>query len=171
MSSVSPCRTYIVYRNALFAQGVHSVLAHESSVEIVGMETDVTRAANAVRALHPEVILLEEPMESDVLWPFGEWARASRIVTFSLNHDYATVYSGRRRPATDPSALAKAIQGAGEREEPQGARSDSGGAVASTAKACTADEGGHQDKIDPVSRPKASRARKARNQKPFRRRK
>jgi DNA-binding NarL/FixJ family response regulator len=102
-----------VYRNALFAQGVRSVLDRESAVQIVGMEDDVAKATKAVRTLHPEVILVEEPMESGVAWPFLEWANASRIVTFSLNHAYATVYNPHRTAAADPVDLVKAIQGAG----------------------------------------------------------
>jgi len=114
MNSTSPRRTYIVYRNALFAQGVRSVLERESAVQIVGMEHDVAKATKAVRALHPEVILLEEPMDSGVSWPFLEWAAASRIVTFSLDHAYATVYDPHRTAAGDPVDLVKAIQGAGK---------------------------------------------------------
>lgn len=114
MNSTSPCRTYIVYRNALFAQGVRSVLERESAVQIVGMEDDITKADKAVRALHPEVILMEEPMGSGVSCPFLEWAAASRIVTFSLNHAYATVYDPHHTPAADTADLVKAIQGDGE---------------------------------------------------------
>jgi len=119
VTTASPCRTYIVYRNALFAQGVRSVLEGESGVQIVGMENDLTRAAIALRALQPEAILLEEPMESAVPWAFLEGARASRIVTFSLNHAHATVYDPHRTAVGDPVDLAKAIQGAGKPHIPK----------------------------------------------------
>jgi hypothetical protein len=112
MNSTSACRTYIVYRNALFAQGIRSVLEGESAVQIVGMEDDMAKAGEAVRALHPDVILMEEPMESGVSCPFLEWAAASRIVTFSLNHAYATVYDPRHIPAADTADLVRAIDGA-----------------------------------------------------------
>ena len=88
------------------------MLERESGVQVVGMENDMTRAAKAVRDLHPEVILVEEPTESGVAWPFLEWAAQSRIVTFSLHHSYATAYNPRRTAAGDPIDLVKAIQGA-----------------------------------------------------------
>jgi len=119
-----------VYRNALFAQGVRSVLERESAVQIVGMEHDVAKATEAVRALHPEVILVEEPMESGVAWPFLEWANASRIVTFSLNHAYATVYSPNRTAAVEPIDLVKAIQGAGMPRIPRPDKPPGKGAMA-----------------------------------------
>jgi hypothetical protein len=127
MTTVSPCRTYIVYRNALFAQGVRSVLERESDVQIIGMENDAARAAAAVRALCPEVILVEEPVESGTAWPFLEWANASCVVTFSLHHAYATVYSPHRTAAYDPVDLVRAIQGARTREESPETPSDARG--------------------------------------------
>ncbi len=112
MDTASPCRTYIIYRHALFAEGVRSMLERESGVQIVGMENEMTRATKAVRDLRPEVILVEEPTESGVAWPFLEWATESRVVTFSLNHPYATAYNPRRTAAGEPLDLVKAIQGA-----------------------------------------------------------
>jgi len=130
MNSTSPCRTYIVYRNALFAQGVRSVLERESGVQIVGMEDDLTRATTALRALQPDVILVEEPMNHVVTWPFLEAATASRIVTFSLTHAYATVYDPHRMAATEPADLLKAIQGVGEPHIPGPGQPSGKGAIA-----------------------------------------
>jgi DNA-binding NarL/FixJ family response regulator len=130
VTTASPCRTYIVYRNALFAQGVRSVLERESGVQIVGMENDLTRAAAALRDLQPEVILVEEPMESGVPWHFLEWTMASRIVTFSLDHAFATVYDPRRTAAGNPADLVKAIQGAGKPHIPGPEKAPGVGATA-----------------------------------------
>jgi hypothetical protein len=155
MTTASPCRTYIVYRNALFAQGVRSVLERESGVKIVGMENDLTRATVALRALQPEVILLEESIESGVPWHFLEWAMASRIVTFSLDHAYATVYDPRRTAAGNPADLVKAIQGTRAWEELPDARPDSSGAIASTADPLTEDKGSDSDRKDSEFQPEA----------------
>jgi DNA-binding NarL/FixJ family response regulator len=113
----TPCRTFIVYHSGLFAQGVRSVLEQDKSVQIVGMERNVAKALAAVRSLRPEVILVEEPTESGVAWPFLAWANASRVVTFSLHHGYATVYNPYRIAAGDPADLVRAIQGARAWEE------------------------------------------------------
>jgi DNA-binding NarL/FixJ family response regulator len=158
--SAAPCRIYIVYRNALFAQGVRSLLAQESGVQIVGMERDMALAINAVRSLQPEVILIEEPIHSEIRWPFLEVASTSRIVTFSLHHAFATVYDHYRTGAADTEALVKAIRGARESERSQDSRFDPGGGMVSVADRITSDEGGHSDTVDPVSQPSASRVRK-----------
>ena len=160
MNSTSPCRTYIVYCNALFAQGVRSVLERESAVQIVGMENDMAKASKAVRALHPDVILMEEPIDTGVSWPFLEWAAASRIVTFSLNHAYATVYDPHRTAAGDPADLVRAIQGNEASEELPDARPDSSGATASTTDRLTEGKGSDSDRKDTVFQPEAVKEQK-----------
>ena len=120
MAAASPCRTYIVYHHGLFAQGVRSVLEERRGVQIVGMESDVAKALKAVRSLRPEVIIVEQsagkhrPMR---LGAFLYSAGAGRVVTLSLNHDFATVYDRRRVAATDPADLVKAIRGARNRKQ------------------------------------------------------
>jgi chemotaxis response regulator CheB len=150
-----------VYRYALFAQGVRSVLARESGVQIVGMENDMARAMKAVRALQPEVILVEEPMHSEITWPFLEAAATSRIVTFSLHHAFATVYNHHRAAAADPSDLVKAIQGARAWDEPQESSSEPQGGTVSVADR-------HANGIDPVSQAQPFKGKKSKSQNPSR---
>lgn len=100
-----------MYRHALFAQGVRSMIERESGVQIVGMENDLTRAAVAVRTLQPEVILVEETMDLGEAWAFLEATAACRFVTVSLSHAHATVYDRRRTGAASPSDLVEAILG------------------------------------------------------------
>ena len=109
--AASPCRTYIVYQHALFAQGVLSVLEKQNGVQIVGMESDVGKALKAVRSLRPEVLLVEEPTKENAQWPLLQLAAAGRVVTLSLDHGFATVYDQHRIPASDPAELVKAILG------------------------------------------------------------
>ena len=111
MSAEFSSRIYIVYRHALFAQGVRSVLERDSAVRIVGMDDDVARATTAIAAAQPDVILVEEPEDRGATWRFLDAAAASRIVTLSLEHAYATVYDQRRAAATDASDLVRAIRG------------------------------------------------------------
>lgn len=115
-TSATPCRTYIVYHNGLFAEGVRSVLEQDDRIEVVGMERNVTKALQAVRSLRPEVILVEEPTEHWGKWPFLQLAAAGRIVTLSLDHSDATVYDRHSISAIDANDLVKVIQGAGDRD-------------------------------------------------------
>ena len=125
MNSVPACRTYILFRNALFAQGVRSVLERESDVRIVGMANDFAEAIKAVQALRPDVILVEEPIHSKMNLSFLEAADASRIVAISLQHVFATVYDHHRMAVAEPSDLVKAIhQSPRARDDPQVVLSD-----------------------------------------------
>ena len=115
--SASPCRTYIMYHHALFAQGVRSVLEAQDGVQIVGMEKDIGKALKAVRSIRPEVIILEEPSANKAQWPFLQLATTGRVVTLSLDHAFATVYDQHRIPVADPVDLARAIRGTGKRKQ------------------------------------------------------
>jgi hypothetical protein len=133
MIDLAPCRTYILYRHALFAHGVRSLLEQALSVQVVGMESDMGEARKALRTLRPEVILVEESGEPGETWPLFELAAAGRIVTFSINHAYATVYDHHRSLATEPADLVQAIRGARAWETPQDSCADPRGGMASTA--------------------------------------
>ena len=118
----SPCRTYIVYHHGLFAQGVRSVLENRRAVQIVGMERDVARALKAVQSLQPEVIIVEESTGKNQPMRLGAFLNGStgcRVVTLSLNHEFATVYQPNRMAATDPAELVRAIRGNGKRKKSQ----------------------------------------------------
>ena len=116
-TSASPCRTYIVYRHGLFAQGLRRVLEKQGGVQIVGMETNVPKALKAVRYLRPESILVEESTQKDARWPFFQFAAAGRVITLSLEHAFATVHDQHRVRASDPADLVKAIRGARKRKQ------------------------------------------------------
>ena len=120
--AAAPCRTYIVYHHGLFAQGVRSILEDGSTAQIVGMESDVAKAMDAVQALQPEVIIMEEcagkhqPMH---LGAFLHSATDGRVVTLSLDDAYATVYDRRRLTVTDAGDLVKAIRRVGKPNIPR----------------------------------------------------
>lgn len=119
-AAVSPCRTYIVYHHGLFAQGVRSVLETRRAVQIVGMESDVAKALKAVQSLKPEVIIVEESTGKHQRMRLGAFLNGStggRVVTLSLDHEYATVYDRHRVEANDPADLVRAIQGVGKRKQ------------------------------------------------------
>ena len=119
--AAAPCRTYIVYHHGLFAQGVRSVLEARGAVEIVGMESDVGKALKAVQSLQPEVIIVEECTGTHQRMRLGAMmhsASAGRVVTLSLDHEFATVYQRNRMAAADPADLVRAIQGVSKLQSP-----------------------------------------------------
>jgi chemotaxis response regulator CheB len=117
--AASPSRIYIVYHDGLFAQGMRSLLESGQSTEIVGMESDVAKALEALRTLKPEVLIVEEPAATDrpsgLVATFLKEGVASRIVSLSLGRDYATIYESHRLPARNVAEFDQAIRG-GRRE-------------------------------------------------------
>jgi hypothetical protein len=141
----APCRTYIVYHHALFAQGVRSVLEKQNGAQIVGMEKDIGKALKAVRSLRPEVVLLEEPSANKAQWPFLQLATTGRVVTLSLDHAFATVYDQRRIAASNPVRLAKAIRGTDKGKPSQVPTVDPQQGKAAKVSRPAAGKNGHED--------------------------
>ena len=110
-----PSRIYIVYQDGLFAQGMRSLLECRDLAEIVGIESDTAKALVAMRALKPEVVIVEESSDTDrpsgLVAAFVEEAVAPRIVSLSLSRDYATVYESTRVPTRSPDEFARAVHG------------------------------------------------------------
>jgi DNA-binding NarL/FixJ family response regulator len=110
----SPVRIYIVYRDALFAQGMRSLLEWGQTGAIVGMETNVVKALTAIRALRPEVLIVQESTKGGQPSGLGMFLRqavAPRIIVLSLDHEYATVCENSRISTRNPAEFASAILG------------------------------------------------------------
>jgi chemotaxis response regulator CheB len=108
------CRIYIVYYHALFAQGIRSLLHARRAIQVVGMESDPNKALEAVAALRPEVVIVEESdagVQSSTLGAILERHPMARVVALDLDHNFATVYDRHCVITTQPSDLVKAIRG------------------------------------------------------------
>ncbi|MBI4572696.1 MAG: response regulator transcription factor [candidate division NC10 bacterium] len=108
------CRIYIVFRHALFAQGIRSLLQGRRAMQVVGMESDPAKALEAVEALRPEVVIVEESdasNQSPTLTGILQRHPAGRVVALDLDHNFATVYDRRRVVTTQPTDLVRAIRG------------------------------------------------------------
>jgi len=89
------------------------MLAHcGRDIEIIGMETDPTKALRAMRSLRPEVVIVEESERiANLARSFLDSATSGRVIALSLQHGFATVYDHHRIAASDPVDLVQAIQG------------------------------------------------------------
>ncbi len=107
-------KIYILFRHALFAQGIRSLLHGRRAIQVVGMESDPAKALEAVGALRPEVVIVEESdagIQSPTLGAILERHPAGRVVALDLDHNFATVYDRHRIITTQPADLVKAIRG------------------------------------------------------------
>ena len=115
-------RIYIFFRHALFAQGIRSLLHTRRALQVVGMESDPITALEAVAALRPEVVIVEESdagVQSPTLGAILERHPMARVVALDLDHNFATVYDRHRVITTQPTDLVKAIRGDFRDREPR----------------------------------------------------
>lgn len=83
-------------------------------MQVIGMESDTTRALEAVGSLQPEVIIVEESdagIQSPTLAAILQRHPAGRVVALDLDHNFATVYDRHRVVTTQPADLVRAIRG------------------------------------------------------------
>ena len=113
-STPATCRIYIVFHHALFAQGIRSLLRGRRAMQVIGMESDTTKALEAVGSLRPEVIIVEESdasIQSPALAAILQRHPAGRVVALDLDHNYATVYDRHQVTTAQPADLINAIRG------------------------------------------------------------
>jgi len=107
-------RVFILYSHSLFARGVQSILSREADVEVVGMEKDGPHALETIKALRPDVILVdsgarEEPARATISEIFQE-APDARLVSLSLQENGIDIYDKHRVIASGPEDLVRAIR-------------------------------------------------------------
>jgi len=107
-------RVYIVSQTSLFAQGIRSLLQEQPLIEIIGVEGDPIRAAEAVRSLHPDVVIVESTQEEnerptlDIILRNGT---PDRVVALDLKHNNAIVYNRHQVLSMRTEDLVKTIRG------------------------------------------------------------
>ena len=107
-------KVYIVSQTSLFAQGMRSLLRGEQSIEILGVESDQAKAIEALRSVHPDVVIVETSNEESEFSTFGVILRAQtsgRVVALDLKHNHATIYNRQRIHSVRMQDLLKAIHG------------------------------------------------------------
>jgi len=115
-------KLYILFNHALFGQGIRSLLRGRRAIQIVGMEKDEAKSLEAMEALQPEVVIIEQSgrgIGSSTLGAILRKPGVGRVVTLNLGHNYATVYDRRCLTTARPEDLVNAIRGAGKRKKSQ----------------------------------------------------
>ncbi len=106
-------KLFILFDHALFGQGIRSLLRGRRTVRIVGMEKDEAKSLEAMEALHPEVVLVEQSgggIGPSTLGAILRKPGVGRVVALDIDHNYATVYDRRCMTTARPEDLVKAIR-------------------------------------------------------------
>jgi len=109
--SGSACRVFVLYNHSLFAEGVMALLSQQQGVSLLGAEAASESAAESVRRLHPDVVILEGA-EGDSAYAIGRLLREcphTRLIALSLEDDRMEIYDNYQVATPHPADLIHAI--------------------------------------------------------------
>ena len=107
-------RIFFLSSQSLFGQGLRSLLLQEGDFDIVGQEVDVELAIERVRALRPDVVILDRTDPTCCYTPAA--ARilveglGTRVIGVNLGKNTMCIYHGEERVVTDVGDLVRAIE-------------------------------------------------------------
>ena len=114
----APKRVFMLSSQPLFSQGVESLLRGQVGLEIVGRETDATKAVERIRRLKPDVVVIDGKDLASA--PFSIVAcllreeERIRIIAMNLENETIRVYLGEQRNALTVDDLVAAINENGQ---------------------------------------------------------
>lgn len=114
-------RIFMLSSHPLFSQGVESLLRRETRLEIVGRETDVDKAIERIKALRPDVVVLDSADLRDPLPVVMRILRegvGTKVIGLNLKDNTMHVYRGEQRVVKQVEDLVEAIEGQGSGSEP-----------------------------------------------------
>ena len=107
------CTVFILYHNYLFARGLQELLQQEKEMKVVGVEARGEKAFSSIRALNPDVIIVEA--REDESEPEMLLARSlhdhlqAKVVRLSMEDNSCILYSGHRCTAQSVQDLLKCV--------------------------------------------------------------
>lgn len=105
---------YIISSYLLFGYGLESLLHQEEDLKILGHETNVERAIEQIKELHPEVVILyrEDTLHSSrtIIIEILKANPDTRVIVLSLQNNTFFVYQAIQWVTTNPEDLFKAIK-------------------------------------------------------------
>ena len=108
-------RIFMLSSPSLFSQGVEIVLRQKCDAEIVGHEADVDTAIARIKALRPDVVIVDNERSGGLT----DWALVMRllkeqtgakIVGLSLHDNTFSIYRGEQKELCRIEDLTKAIE-------------------------------------------------------------
>lgn len=105
-------KLFILYDHPLFGRGLERLLKQEGGIEVVGAALRRDMSLEQLRALRPDVIMVEgdEPSLGPSLWEVLKESPPGRVVSIDLDADRATVYTTRRVMAEKVDDLVNAVR-------------------------------------------------------------
>lgn len=112
---MGPPRVFLIYMNRLVCEAM-DVLLRREGIELLGMESDCPLALARVRALNPDVVLVEEDGAAGRANLMSDLARLAyeqvnlRIIRLCLTNEQLHIYFQEQRRLVDTADLVAAIR-------------------------------------------------------------
>lgn len=110
------CRVFVLYVHSLFAQGVVSLLRQQEGLEVVGAENDAQQALDKIRALRPDVVIVDGndagkslPVSLPDILHDGQ---RMRVINLHFGDNSMDIYDGQQVLANELEDLIAAIRSA-----------------------------------------------------------
>ncbi len=118
---------FVLYDYPLFGLGLERLLRREKGIEIIGTAQRGPNILGQLKALCPDVIMLEGGESSDRLspWEFLEEYLPQRVISITLDQNRLTVYTTHRILGAGVKDLVKAVtSGLTRRAQPDASQGD-----------------------------------------------
>ncbi len=106
-------RVFMLSSQMLFSQGVEKLLQREGSIQVVGRESDPNRSLEQIRALAPDVIVMDAQdtasAPSDVIAQILKENPEVQVIALNLEDEIARVYRGEQHVAQSLDDLLQLI--------------------------------------------------------------
>jgi DNA-binding NarL/FixJ family response regulator len=105
---------FIISNHAIFGQGLENLLRQETVVEVIGQATDLTQGIEQIKALQPDVAIIDTDSPPDdsaatVMRILMEIPNI-KVISLSLHHNKFYIFQALLGVTTSPRDLAKAVE-------------------------------------------------------------
>lgn len=106
-------RVFMLSSQLLFSRGVENLLCQQAGLEIIGRETDASKAIERIRALKPDVVILDSKdlasIPSANVAHILKEAPGIKVIALNLEDETFRVYRGEERTARSVDDLLEVI--------------------------------------------------------------
>jgi DNA-binding NarL/FixJ family response regulator len=102
-------RIFVISNHLMFSQGLESLLRQETKLDIVGQETDFSRAIERIKELQPDVVILDSDDATPKVAPILGARPGVKVISLSLRDNNLYVYQARKRVTKSVMDLLEAI--------------------------------------------------------------
>ena len=107
-------RTLIITQHLMFGYGLESLLRQETELNVVGWETDITRATKTVKELEPDIVILDRDDStfdfSSELLEILNLNPGLKVICINLQDNNLHIYQSYQRVANGVEDLLEAIK-------------------------------------------------------------